>query len=188
MSKTLTQLITEATSLTDETYDNVQWVDWFNNCLDDLSPYLYLDDIATINEDTEGSGIFTIPETYLSMIRVDGTNKDIPMLEPGDDDSIGYKLRGTKLYKQNDVSTTITCTFYRRPAYLTTLDSSAEVDIPAGCNRALIYFAGAQAMMLEDETERFNVFSDQYEKAKAAVQSMNKHRKPAKTGQWGVVR
>lgn len=186
MSKTLLNLIAEAAALADETFDNARWVEWFNNGLDDLSTVLFLSKQSTISEDE--SGIFSLPTDFLAVLRLDGAATNLRKLSLSDDLTAGYKVLGNKVYLQGDAATDIVLTYYRTPLHLTTADTGAEVDLPELCNRALIYFACAQAMLREDETERYNLFMEDYLRAKQLLVKSNRAFGVSSTGAWGVVR
>lgn len=189
MAKTLLNLISEASALADETFDNARWVEWFNNGLDDLTTVLYMSKKSTITEDTEGSAIFSIPADFLSFIRLDTPAYiTMPRVSPNDDTTIGYKVLGDKIYLQGDTSATIALTYYRRPTYLTTANTSATLDAPELCARALIYYACAQAMLREDESERYANFNEEYLRAKQLVVKSNRIFGASTTGAWTVVR
>ena len=186
MPKTLLQLVAEASALADETFDNARWVEWFNNGLDDLSTILFMSKKSTISEDE--AGIFSLPTDFLSIIRLDGAAKNLRRLSPSDDTSIGYKIVGNKVYLQNSATTTIDLTYYRIPAHLSTADTSAVVDLPELCNRALIYFACAQAMLREDESERYNLFMEDYLRAKQLLLKSTGSYSAGSVGAWAVNR
>lgn len=186
MPKTLLNLISEASALSDESFDNSRWVEWFNNCLDDLTTVLYMSKSVEIAD--SGGGVFPIPSDFLSLIRLDGAAKCLRALSPSDDLSVGYKVIGNNIHLQNDTAETLTMLYYRTPAHLSTADTATPVDLPELCNRALIYYACAQAMLREDETERYNLFMEDYLRAKQLVVKSNRAFGASASGAWGVIR
>lgn len=184
--KTFAQLISEATVLAEETFDNKQWVEWFNNGIDDLASVLYLDKRATITGPTGGP--FPLPNDYITMLRLDGTTKNIKALPLADDTSVGYKIIGGEIELQGDNATTIQMIYLRKPQYVSTGAVNAVIDIPETCTRALVYFACMQGMISEDESERYEIFKLEYNNAKALIQRDNINRRPPLSGTWKVVR
>lgn len=183
--KKLTNLIEEASSLADETFANKQWVEWFNNGLDDLADVLLYDkvvDIAAVN------GAFPMPTDLRTIISV-GTPavQSLPMLQYQNSTDTGYKFVDNKVYLQGASDTTITLYYYRLPVYFST-NSDVDVDLPNNFTRALIYFACAQAMIQEDESDRYEIFMQRYVEAKSLIFKLSQNKRAGSAGSWGVVR
>jgi hypothetical protein len=187
MAKTLQSLIKEAVNLCDESgFANAQWVEWLNNGIDDIAPVLYIDKKATIDATPAG---FPLPSDYLSTIRVDGNTKNLRLLDPMDDESTGYKLSEGNFILQNDSATTITLWYYSAPAYFDTALSTTPIAQKLEQSaRALVFYACAMGMLFEDEPERYQVYIDMYNSAKAIINQNNLKKRAGRVGAWGVVR
>lgn len=186
--KTLTALVEEASSIADESYNNKDWVTWFNNGLDDLSDILFLDKETTL---TAVDGKFAVPTDLKSIINVAaGDYEELTALSYGDTTSTGYKVIEDSIILQGvgDDVPELTLYYYRTPAYLTTTDVTAPVDLPDSYIRALIYFACAQAMLKEDEPERYELFNGRFGEAKALIYRIAKMKRKGSSGVWQVVR
>ncbi len=184
--KTLTALVEEASSIADESYNNKDWVAWINNGLDDLSAILYFDKEVTI---PASDGKFTLPGDLKSIISVSaGEYVDLPVLPYSDMVSIGYKIVEDKIILQGISAVAVELYYYRTPTYITTADVTAPVDLPDSYIWALIYFACAQAMLQEDEPERYELFNGRFGEAKALIYRIAKIKRKGSSGVWQVVR
>lgn len=186
MSKTLTNLITEASTLTDETYDNQKWVEWFNHGIDDISEVANIEGSTTL---TSVGGVFTLPEDYISVIMMTGDSGALSRVEIPDTTSTGYKIIGNTFTLQNDTSASVVLVYYKRPAYLSTTQAGTAIDLPYMFLRALVLFGCKESMLSEDEPERYQLFSNEYERAKLSVLKASKKKKGlGSSGQWSVQR
>lgn len=184
--KTLTELITEASNLSDETAANQEWVEWFNNGIDALSDSLFLDKLEIIP--AAGSG-FPLPADVKNIISVGtATNKVLMYLPYTDNVNIGYKVVGDVIYLQGLTDTQVELYYYRIPAYLSTASIDVPLDLPDAYVRALIYYACAEIMAKEDEPDRYELFKQNYNEAKAVLDRAVKQKKQGRIGAWGVVR
>jgi hypothetical protein len=183
--KKLTDLISEASALADETFANKQWVEWFNNGIDSLGEVLSLEKVSTISAT---SNYFAIPTDLRSIINVDSpTYLNVPQLTYQNNEDIGYKVVGNKIYLQGIDLAPIVLYYYRRPAYFSTA-ADVDVDLPDSYTSALIYWACAQAMIQEDEGDRYKIFMERFMDAKNMIFKMSKGRKASSVGSWKVVR
>lgn len=178
-------LVTEASRLCDEEYDNAIWVAWFNDALDDLSDVLFISKRTTISG---VGGLYPLPSDFKSIIRIDSTTKDIKQLEVGDDTSTGYRVLGDNLEIQGETPAEITLTYYRYPAHISLSNTGVDVDINERYVKAILAYACSQAMLREDEQERYEAFFAQYMQAKGVIAALNKKRMPVRAGTVGVVR
>ena len=183
--KKLTDLISEASALADETFANKQWVEWFNNGIDSLGEVLSLEKVSTISAT---SNYFAIPTDLRSIINVDSpTYLNVPQLPYQNNEDIGYKVVGDKIYLQGIDLAPIVLYYYRRPAYFSTA-ADVDVDLPDNYTSALIYWACAQAMIQEDEGDRYKIFMERFMDAKNMIFKMSKGKKASSVGSWKVVR
>lgn len=186
MAKTLQTLIKEAWDITDEEFDNAQWVEWFNSGIDDIAPVLYIDEQVQIVNDGTG---FPVPANYISTIRLDGVNKNLRQLDPTDDESTGYRVVGGNFVLQNDTATTISLWYYKVPDYLDTSAMTTPLATSvASASRALVFYAAAMSMLREDESDRYEAYMAQYNGAKSDINQRNIKRRAGRSGQWGVIR
>ena len=184
--KTLVALVEEASSIADETYNNKDWVAWFNNGLDDLSDILYFDKEVEL---TAVAGKFPLPIDFKAVINVAVADNDaLSVVSYSDKTLAGYKIVEENIVLQGYDDNNITLYYYRLPAYLSTASSGVPVDLPDLFTRALIYFACAQAMIKEDEPNRYDIFMGRYDQGKALIYKASKNKTKGKTGVWQVVR
>lgn len=184
--KSLKALIEEASSISDETYNSKDWVTWFNNGLDDLSDILYFDKEVEIPNTL---GKFSLPENLKTVISISaGGIDDLSFLNYEDNTSIGYKIIEDMLSLQGLEADSIKLYYYRLPNYISTLSSDVPVDLPDSYTRAIIYWASAQAMIKEDEPDRYDLFMDRYGQAKSLIYKAAKNKGKARAGSWKLVR
>lgn len=186
MAKTLQSLIAEAKELSDEEFDNAQWVEWLNSGLDDIAPILYIDDKVTIAKVADA---FPVPADYLQALRLDGVDKNLQMLPIYDDTSTGYKIIADNFILQNDTATEIVLYYYKVPSYFSTSAMTSPISTRIeSATRALVFYACAMGMAREDEGDRHDLYMSQYTSAKVSIQQKNTKKRPGRVGTWGVVR
>lgn len=178
--KKFSELIIAAANLADEEVDNAQWAIWFNDGLDDLAEVLFIPTKMTITPSVSGG--FALPENLKTVLRVDGITTNLAVLKYGDDVSLGYKIFDNELFIQGEIPTEIILQYDRYPAHVSASATSANVDISDHYTEALVLFACAKTMAREDETERYNIFMQEYMAAKVKISKLVSRAKPGKSG------
>lgn len=184
--KDLRALVAEAAALSDEEYDNAQWVRWFNDALDDMTEALFVSKKATILSALDGG--FPLPEDMKKILRLDGTTPNLQPVSITDDRTTGFKVIGGSAYIQGETPGSITLWYHKYPAYLTASDAAAPLDLSDHQAKAVVLYACAQAMLKEDESERYQLFANEYQMHKARVFAMSKIEMPSRVGVVEVVR
>jgi hypothetical protein len=185
MAVTVANLIAQANTMADDIFDTADWVVWFNDALEDLAEYIYLEDKADIGK-VDGS--FPLPANIrqIQRVSVDGT-----IYRPvGINDMVtpGYKVFNNNIYLQGIDADTISLYFYRKPAKMSAAQSNLNVDVPDEFIEAIKLYGCMNAMQKDDETTRFRLFEYRYDKKKAQIIRDAAKRRPAKIGAWGVIR
>jgi hypothetical protein len=183
--KKFSDLVNEAVNLCDEEYDNAVWVAWFNNALDDLAEVLFIPTKTTISA---VNGTFPVPTDLKSVIRIDSTTSNIKPLTIEDDTSIGYRVLDGNFEIQGETPSTIDITYYKLPKHLSLADSGADIDINNTFTGPIVQYACAQAMLREDEQERYEAYMTEYLRLKMTIKKQMNSQMPSRSGVVGVIR
>jgi hypothetical protein len=189
----ITDVISQAAKLADESFSNSDWVSWINDGLDDLSEYLYLETNSTVTKESTAE-FFALPENFKDMIMVKSSSNTTTYypVDINDTDTVGYKLFNNKLYLQGlgsiDAVNSLNLFFYRYPTKASTSDVKASLDIPSVFVEAVKLFAVKRACASADELERADLFEEQYQNKKGSIARMSAKSKSKRIGNWKVVR
>lgn len=170
-----TNLISQTATLSGEDYSNDVWVNYFNDCLDDLSPVakilVPIDITLTSGTDTYPipSGVNEIISLYITLDN--GAKVKKRRLAYADDYGVGWKQDSTNIILQPAptfiTSGTIKLACYKDLDHLDVATLTLEPVIPEKWQRLLILYASAKAQQQEEELDDKNDFYGDYLKRKA---------------------
>jgi hypothetical protein len=167
-------VIRQAETLSDETYDVTVWIDFINEALDDLTPFarLYKEvDNIVVSLDSKGFGFIDITShpqlsTAYEIISVYADGKKLRKLPPNDDISRGFKIGGDKIIIQHFPTNIFTC----RVGYYDSLKHVAGVydnlenvsGLPEKFHYAVVVFCAAKAKQREEDLNEMAGFWNEY--------------------------
>lgn len=177
---TIEQLLRRANRIVDDTFDNIDWIDWFNQCQNEaISEILFLPTktILTRNQD----GTFTLPSDYKDTLVVLDENVE------------SYKVIGNVLEIDNEDVTNLTIIYNRFPTEIQNNPDQIP-DIPTQFHDIYVFYSAMMAMLSDEEHERYQAFQIEFAKAlgslKKYMDRMKSQFRQAYIGlnSWTVVR
>ena len=170
---TLSELNERAEALVDDNIDSILLVDWYNQCLEELSNILYLPTRQTLTYDGTG---FPIPDDYNGELKI-LTDVDTTVWEYYDN---YIHFDGEEDYATIDVQ------YNRFPALITS--STTEIqDIPARFHSILVFYACMMYCHVEEEFDRQVRYEANYNKIYTQLNKYMSKTRP-KPARWGVER
>lgn len=164
-------------------------LDWYNDCLDEVSDVLFMPTTATITRSLEG--IFVLPANYNTSLKLyieDGGEQVYPMASGVT--GIGYVFEnGTVRLVSLPEQTSLFIVYNRNPIPIVN-NPEMIPDIPPKFHRIFEHYACAIAMLADEEHERYAMYNQQYLKVRSQLQvHMSKQRALYfPMGVWEVVR
>jgi hypothetical protein len=172
-----------------EDFETADIIDWFNDCLNEVSDVLFIPASATLTVAT--SGTFTLPANYRDSLKVyvkDGGAEILPYDRASN--TPGYTLvNGVMRLIGYDGTPSVFVVYNRKPAAITNNPEQVP-DIPDEFHRIFEHYACAMAMLSDEEHERYSMYNQQYLKVRGQLRSfMNALRsKYNPITAWEVVR
>jgi len=169
---TVSELITRGNRLIDDTFDNINWVDWFNQCQnEDLADIIYLPTKTTLTKNNEG--FFVLPDDYKDslIIRTEGVTAN---------------LIGNELEVEDNNIDELDIIYNKIPTKIENIADQVP-DIPEQFHDVYIFYGAKMAMLVDEEHERYNFFNAEYLNSKLSLKKyMDKRR--IRPSRWQVIR
>lgn len=175
---TVVEIITKAQFMSDEEYDNAEWIGLINACLDDLTPIAKI--LATkeniditvtngkasfiINSDADLAKAHEIKNIYFTS---NGSNiRELTRRALADNFSPGWKQTADSLLFQglNDGDGTIRVDYYKRLTHVANTNDIPE--LPVAYHELIVLYLCAKAQQKEEELDDKNDFYTDYLRAK----------------------
>lgn len=170
----LSEIIEAANLQVDDTYDNIQYYQWFQEMLDDISNILFFPKKVIIAYDPV-TGSYPIPIGYKSVITVQANGVSLLRVSIGSATSVGYYIMVDKIYVVGSTPATITLFYDSAPDKLVA-SPDYEPTLPVVYHTMFVTFACKQAMLLEDEVayeDRYRAYLTEYEKSKKQMADLS---------------
>ena len=126
-----------------DSFDTIDVLDWFNECQNDLAEFLFLPTIAVITRNGEGK--FILPDDYNGYLRT----------------KYNTRLIGNEIIIDDPTVNEIQIE-YNRLAKQITNNPELVPDIPTRFHYLYVNFACKEAMMSDEEHERYALFKSEY--------------------------
>lgn len=192
-------LIMEANSTVDETFDNADWMAWFNGALGDVAAYLNLEGKTTIKVDYDKYDTETVVYEFqlpTDCIKLEAVyDKDMnPVTVQAIGDRVLPKsvcLFNNTLLVSTDtpIGTEYTLVYTRRPAQLR--NDSDIPELPEEFQQLLVIYGCYKSQLKDDELERAQLFYAEYVSQKRSLIDYMRKFRPARTytnHRWKVIR
>lgn len=197
---TVSNLIMEGNSTVDETFDNADWLAWFNGALGELSLALNLEGKAdvTIDYDPYDPTIlhrdFPLPADCIMLSAILDSNGQMLRLTTIDKAKEGSKIYeyGGRIYFSEDypIGSTFSLLYTRRPAQLK--NDSDVPEVPEEFQQLLVIYGCYKSQLKDDELERAQMFYMEYLTQKNNFETHMKRTRPKKSmgygSSWQVIR
>lgn len=174
------QLLRRANRIVDDSFDNIDWIDWFNQCQNEaISEILFLPVKTTLSREEDGT--FTLPDDY----------KDTLIIL--DDNVETYRLLDTTLEIDNEDVDSIDIVYNKFPTEIQNNPDQVP-DIPKQFHDIYVFYGAMMAMISDEEHERYQAFQLEFAKALGSLKKyMDKKRTEFKhaylgADSWTVVR
>lgn len=186
---TFQELIRRTNTLVDDDFDTINYIDWFNECQDDLIDAFYLPAIVQINRNP--AGYFLLPANYKEGIMVATTEDNAPFLAlVGFKDKVttGYKHLDNKIYLQGLPDVNTIELYYSRLPNRFGSDPTFTPQLPEEYHYIFTLYGAMKAMLMEEEEDRYQMFKNDYTVVK--LQMLRNLRKKNRTNiiAWQVIR
>lgn len=175
---TVVEIITKAQFLSDEEYDNAEWIKLINACLDDLTPVAKM---LTTKENinlavVDGGASLSIASDpdlarayefrNIFFTPVDGSTRELKRRALADNYSPGWKQTADKLLFQGlgDNSGTIRVDYYKRLTHVANINDIPE--LPVAYHELIVLYLCAKAQQKEEELDDKNDFYAEYLRGK----------------------
>ena len=147
----LSDLLRRVEAKLQDTFENADVIDWFNDCQNDLSDVLFLPTIAVISRDSNGK--FILPSDYNDSLKTIYSDS---------------KIIGNELIVKDDNVSEVQIEYNKLPKVI---ENNAEQipDIPAHFHYLYVYFACKEAMLADEENERYVLFKTEYLEGKVKL-------------------
>ena len=175
---TVVEIITKAQFLSDEEYDNAEWIKLINACLDDLTPVAKMlttkeninlavvDGGASLSiaSDPDLARAYEIRNIFFTP--VDGSTRELKRRALADNYSPGWKQTADKLLFQGlgDNSGTIRVDYYKRLTHVANINDIPE--LPVVYHELIVLYLCAKAQQKEEELDDKNDFYAEYLRGK----------------------
>jgi len=175
---TVVEIITKAQFLSDEEYDNAEWIKLINACLDDLTPVAKMlttkeninlavvDGGASLSiaSDPDLARAYEIRNIFFTP--VDGSTRELKRRALADNYSPGWKQTADKLLFQGlgDNSGTIRVDYYKRLTHVANINDIPE--LPVAYHELIVLYLCAKAQQKEEELDDKNDFYAEYLRGK----------------------
>lgn len=185
------ELIAQGNTLIDDQMDNSNWINWFNDAIDDLSEVLFIETKTTVDA-PDIEGWFDLPANFKTemLVQTDDTHQYAP-IDLSDAFNSGYKIFNGKIKLINysgTAPTSFTLYYYKVPTYMTTAAATLEVDMPSIYLEAIVLYGCMRALQSDDEAERYGQFKTDYINSKNTILRTITKKKSRRIGSWRVVR
>ena len=175
---TVVEIITKVQFLSDEEYDNAEWIKLINACLDDLTPVAKMlttkeninlavvDGGASLSiaSDPDLARAYEIRNIFFTP--VDGSTRELKRRALADNYSPGWKQTADKLLFQGlgDNSGTIRVDYYKRLTHVANINDIPE--LPVVYHELIVLYLCAKAQQKEEELDDKNDFYAEYLRGK----------------------
>lgn len=174
---TVKELIRRTNRITDDEWDNIDLIDWFNQCqAEALAHVLYLP--ATADLPLSPSGVYTLPSDFKG---------DLDVVNSG----TTFDIFGKELRMYGNKPPILTIEYNKYPKKITTSPDQIP-DMPEAFHDLYIFYGAMMAMLADEEHERYMHFREQFI---VSMQALKKYMDTArssrirhKTGAWVVIR
>ncbi len=151
------ELIRRTNTITDDEFENIDLIDWFNQCQSEaLAPILYIPTRADLAQ--VSTGLYTLPPNFKSDLSLVNSTST-------------FDIFGSELRVHTNPPTVLTIEYNRFPARITTNPTQVP-EIPEPFHDLYIFYAAMMAMLMDEEHERYMYFREQF---MAAYQGLKKH-------------
>lgn len=192
-------LIMEANSTVDETFDNADWMAWFNGALGDLAPYLNLEGMSKVKVDYdeyEPDTVvreFPLPADCMKLNAVLDKDGNMVTIQGMGDRKLPRAITvfGNTLYVDPEapIGTEYTLLYTRRPA---PLRNDGDVpEIPDEFQQILVIYGCYKSQLKDDELERAQLFYAEYISQKRSLIDHMRRIRPHRSynsNSWKVIR
>lgn len=175
---TVVEIITKAQFLSDEEYDNAEWIKLINACLDDLTPVAKMlttkeninlavvDDGASLSIASDPDLARAYEFRNIFFTPVDGSTRELKRRALADNYSPGWKQTADKLLFQGlgDNSGTIRVDYYKRLTHVANINDIPE--LPVAYHELIVLYLCAKAQQKEEELDDKNDFYAEYLRGK----------------------
>lgn len=174
---TLKDLIRRTSRLADDDFDNIDLIDWFNQCQSEaLSPILYIPARADLVK--MPSGLYTLPSDFKSDLVLTNTTST-------------YDIFSNELILNGTSPSVLSVQYNRFPARITT--SMEQVpDIPEQFHDLYVFYGCMMAMLADEEHERYMHFREQfllaYQGLKKYMDTVKSRSSGTRVDTWVVIR
>lgn len=197
---TVSSLIMEANSTVDETFDNADWLSWFNGALGDLTPYLNLEGRSAVEiaYDVYDPSIthreFDLPANCIKINAVlnqsGHTLKFIDITRADFEEGIYIYDNKLCFTKGFEVGAKFNLLYTRRPVQLKNDNDIPE--IPEEFQQLIVIYGCYKSQLKDDELDRAQVFYMEYLTQKNSFMDYMKRTRPSKnygaSKSWQVIR
>ena len=172
---TVSELFRRTQTLIDDALDNINMVDWFNQCQDNILDLLYLPTMVVLTKDTATSK-FLVPSNC---------NGELKILVPNTVEC--YNIYDEQLYFTGEEDTeTITVSYNKMPTIIT--NNPAQIpDIKSQFHDIYVFYASMMAMSADEEPEKYALYEKDFFRVRAQIQKYYGKMRIKPTN-WTVVR
>lgn len=179
------------------------WTRFLNEGIMDLYDLLFIESEKVLKKE-EGNDYFILPEDLKQLYMVGTINKEYQNWDIASSknydwvyanaESEGtYRIFENKLYINGYDGDTIAIKYYRKPKFLEAINKDRKepeyrIDVPNEYIEPVILYACMRAMQAEDETERYQVFANEYKKKKDWLYNYTHRYRPERKLYWKVRR
>jgi hypothetical protein len=186
---TFQDLVRQTEGIIDDSFDTINYIDWFNECQDDLIDVVFLPTIVELT--IQPQGYFLLPDDYKDGFLITTTEENAPFLDLvgyKDKTTVGYKHFSNRIYLQGLPDVTTVEVYYNRLPERFGSDPTFVPEFPTEYHYLFPLYAAMKAMLMEEEEDRYEMFKNDYTVGK--IQTLRNIRKKYKrdTFAWQVIR
>lgn len=161
----------------DDNVDTIDLIDWFNQCQDAITNYVYLPTLTTITRDV-ATGKFLMPTNV---------NGEFKILTPVGIDVYSVYDDYILFTGSDDLTlTSIEVTYNKLPAEIVNNPDQVP-SIPVRFHDIYVFYASMMAMQMQEEPERYDKYEHDYNRTLSQLQKFMGKARP-KPPRWAVER